>query len=205
MELFDFNWEDIINICGTISFAVSGAFAAMQKRLDAFGVLIVAFVTAIGGGTLRDLIIGDTPVFWMKNANYSLLILLSTIMTMIFWKKLKTFKIPLFLFDSLGLGFFTVMGMEKGLAFNFGPGMCIALGTITGCFGGVSRDILLNNIPLIFRKEIYATACILGGIVFFTLPLLGLSSFFVRIISICVIFMVRIIAVKYKLVLPKLY
>lgn len=205
MELFNFNWEDIITICGTISFAVSGAFAAMQKRLDAFGVLIVAFVTSVGGGTLRDLMIGDTPVFWMESANYCLLILFTAILAMIFWKKLKTLRIPLFLFDSLGLGFFTVIGMEKGLAFDLNPGICIALGTITGCFGGIARDILLNNIPLIFRKEIYATACIIGGIVFFTLPLVGVSPFFVKIISVSVVFIIRLVAVKYKLVLPKFY
>jgi len=205
MELFNFNWEDIITVCGTIAFAVAGSFAAMQKRLDVFGVLIVAFVTSVGGGTLRDLIIGDTPVFWMKNADYSLLIIITTIITMIFWKKLKTFKIPLFLFDSLGLGFFTVIGMQKGLVFNLSPGICIALGTITGCFGGIARDILLNNIPLIFRKEIYATACIIGGVVFFTLPLLGVNPFFVKIISVSVVFIVRIVAVKYNLALPKFY
>ncbi|RZJ88630.1 MAG: trimeric intracellular cation channel family protein [Chryseobacterium sp.] len=205
MELFNFDWGDVITICGTIAFAISGAFAAMQKRLDIFGVLIVAFVTSVGGGTLRDLIIGDTPVFWLLNANYSLLIIATSIIAMFFWKKIKRLKIPLFLFDSLGLGFFTVIGMEKGLAFDFGPGICIALGTITGCFGGIARDILLNNIPLIFRKEIYATACIMGGIVFFTLPLLGASIFWAKIVSVNVVFVIRIVAVKYNLVLPRFY
>lgn len=205
MELFNFNWEDLITICGTISFAISGAFAAMQKRLDAFGVLIVAFVTAVGGGTLRDVMIGYTPVFWMENGNYCLLILITSILAMVFWKKLKSFKIPLFLFDSLGLGFFTVIGMEKGLAFNLSPGICIVLGTVTGCFGGITRDIFLNNIPLIFRKEIYATACIIGGIIFFTLPFLGIGSFLVKIISISTVIIIRIVAVKYNMILPKIY
>lgn len=205
MEFFNFNWEDIITISGTIAFAVSGAFAAMQKRLDIFGVLIVAFVTAVGGGTLRDLIIGDTPVFWILNANYSLLIIITAVIAMFFWKKVKLLKIPLFLFGSLGLGFFTIIGIEKGLAFGLGPGICIALGTITGCFGGIARDILLNNIPLIFRKEIYATACIVGGIAFFTLPYLGISTLWTKIIAVNMVFIIRIVAVKYNLVLPRFY
>lgn len=205
MDWFDLSPGDVITICGTFSFAVSGAFAAMQKRLDAFGVLIVAFVTSVGGGTLRDVILGDTPVFWLKNANYSLLIILTAIFSMLFWKRLKALKITLFLFDSLGLGFFTIIGLQKGLVFGLDPGICVALGTITGCFGGIARDILLNNIPLIFRKEIYATACILGGITYFMLAYLGINNAFTEIISVSVVFIVRIVSVKYNLVLPKVY
>ncbi|KHJ37868.1 putative membrane protein [Pedobacter glucosidilyticus] len=204
MELFD-SLGYVITICGTISFAISGAFAAMQKRLDAFGVLIVAFVTAVGGGTLRDLIVGDTPVFWLKGANYSLLIILTALFSMFFWKKLKSLKITLFLFDSLGLGFFTIVGLQKGLSFDLSPGICIALGTITGCFGGITRDILLNNIPLIFRKEIYATACIVGGLCFFLLSYLGMNIALVEIISVIVVFVIRIISVKYNFTLPRFY
>src|SRR6476469_2531813 len=109
MAPFELTVGEIITICGTFSFAVSGAFAAMQKRLDAFGVLIIAFATSVGGGTLRDILLGDTPVFWLKSANYSLLILVTAIAAMIFWKKIKSLKITLFLFDSLGLGFFTIV------------------------------------------------------------------------------------------------
>ncbi|HET8830380.1 MAG TPA: trimeric intracellular cation channel family protein [Pelobium sp.] len=205
MEQYNLLIGDVITICGTFSFAVSGAFAAMQKRLDLFGVLIVAFVTSIGGGTLRDLLLGVTPVFWLKNANYSLLIIVTAIVAMIFWKKIKKFKITLFLFDSLGLGFFTIIGIQKGLNFDLSPGVCVALGTVTGCFGGIARDILLNNIPLIFRKEIYATACIVGGLVFLLLRHLELDDAFVKVTSVSVVFLIRIIAVKYKLSLPRIY
>lgn len=205
MAPFEFTVGEIITIGGTFSFAVSGAFAAMQKRLDAFGVLIIAFATSVGGGTLRDILVGDTPVFWLKSANYSLLILVTAISAMVFWKKIKSLKITLFLFDSLGLGFFTIVGIQKGLAFDLSPGICVALGTVTGCFGGIIRDILLNNIPLIFRKEIYATACIIGGLVYLTLRYFGVDETLLKVISISVVFLIRIIAVKFNLTLPRIY
>ncbi|TCC88198.1 trimeric intracellular cation channel family protein [Pedobacter frigiditerrae] len=192
-----------IEILGTISFAISGTFAAMQKRLDPFGVLIIAFVTSIGGGTVRDLLLGDTPVAWMRDVNYCLLILVTSLLTIFFKSQIKKFKITLFLFDSLGLGLFTLVGVQKGIVFGLDPGICVALGTITGCFGGVIRDTLLNTIPLIFRKEIYATACILGGILYFVLLYFNLKADVAKVIVIAFIFTLRIIVVRYKLALPK--
>lgn len=192
-----------IEILGTVSFAISGTFAAMQKRLDPFGVLIIAFVTSIGGGTVRDLLLGDTPVAWMRDVNYCLLILVTSMLTMFFKTHIKKFKITLFLFDSLGLGLFTLVGVQKGIVFGLEPGICVALGTITGCFGGVIRDTLLNTIPLIFRKEIYATACILGGILYFALLYFNLKADVAKIIVIAFITTLRVIVVKYKLALPK--
>jgi uncharacterized membrane protein YeiH len=205
MGQFELTISEIINIGGTFSFAVSGAFAAMQKRFDVFGVLIIAFATSVGGGTLRDILLGDTPVFWLKNANYSLLILFTAVLAMVFWKKIKSLKITLFLFDSLGLGFFTIIGLQKGLSYNLNPGICVALGTVTGCFGGIIRDILLNNIPLIFRKEIYATACIIGCLVFLLLRYLGVEPGIVKIASVSVVFIIRIVAVRFNLILPRIY
>lgn len=193
----------VIEILGTISFAISGSFAAMQKRLDPFGVLIIAFVTAIGGGTVRDLLLGDTPVAWMRDVNYCLLILVTSLLTIFFKTQIKRFKITLFLFDSLGLGLFALVGVQKGIVFGLSPGICVALGTITGCFGGVIRDTLLNTIPLIFRKEIYATACILGGILYFTLLYFNLEADIAKIVVIAFIVALRIIVVKYKLALPR--
>ena len=192
-----------IEILGTISFAISGTFAAMQKRLDPFGVLIIAFVTSIGGGTVRDLLLGDTPVAWMRDVNYCLLILVTSLLTIFFKTQIKKFKVTLFLFDSLGLGLFTLVGVQKGIVFGLEPGICVALGTITGCFGGVIRDTLLNTIPLIFRKEIYATACILGGILYFTLLYFNLKTDLAKVVVIAFIFTLRIVVVKYKLALPK--
>ncbi|MES2447971.1 MAG: trimeric intracellular cation channel family protein [Bacteroidota bacterium] len=192
-----------IEILGTISFAISGTFAAMQNRLDPFGVLIIAFVTSIGGGTVRDLLLGDTPVAWMRNVNYCLLILVTSMLTMFFKTQIKKFKVTLFLFDSLGLGLFTLVGVQKGIVFGLEPGICVALGTITGCFGGIIRDTLLNTIPLIFRKEIYATACILGGILYFALLYFNLKADVAKILVIAFITTLRIVVVKYKLALPK--
>lgn len=192
-----------IEILGTVAFAISGSFAAMQRRLDPFGVLIIAFVTSIGGGTVRDLLLGDTPVAWMRDVNYCLLILVTSLLTIFFKTQIKKFKVTLFLFDSLGLGLFTLVGVQKGIVFGLDPGICVALGTITGCFGGVIRDTLLNTIPLIFRKEIYATACILGGVLYFVLLNFNLKADLAKIIVIAFIFTLRIVVVRYKLALPK--
>jgi uncharacterized membrane protein YeiH len=199
----DISTSEAIEFLGTISFAISGSFAAMQKRLDPFGVMIIAFVTSIGGGTVRDLLLGDTPVAWMRDVNYCLLILVTSLATIFFKTHIKKFKITLFLFDSLGLGLFTMIGLQKGIVFGLSPGMCVALGTITGCFGGVMRDTLLNAIPLVFRKEIYATACIFGGILYFVLLQFHMKADFAKVAVIASIFVLRIVVVKYKLALPK--
>ncbi|MFC6267334.1 trimeric intracellular cation channel family protein [Frigoriflavimonas asaccharolytica] len=199
------NLNFIIEILGTISFAMSGAFAAMQKRFDVFGVLIIAFVTSVGGGTIRDLLL-DQPVFWTRDIFTCGVIFLSTLVA-IFVKSIeKNFKVTLFLFDSIGLGLFTIIGIQKGLTADLHPIICITLGTITGCFGGIIRDILLNRIPLIFRKEIYATACIVGGAVFIILE--KYSNFtlgFAQISTIAVIFTIRTLALKYDWQMPKIY
>src|SRR5690606_21720028 len=135
---------EIIEVIGTISFAISGSFAAMQKRLDAFGVLIVSFITSIGGGTIRDVLIGSTPVNWMQDLQLPLTILVTSLATLFFKKYIKGLKVTLFLFDALGLGLFTLIGIQKGMAVGLHPAICVTLGTITGCFGGVLRDVLLN-------------------------------------------------------------
>lgn len=195
----------LIDILGTVTFAISGVFAAMQKRLDVFGIFIIAFITAVGGGTLRDILIGDFPVSWMRSTTYSTIILVSAFVAVLFSNTLKNFTKTLLVFDSLGLGFFTVLGIQKGIVYGLHPGICIALGTVTGCFGGVIRDIALNNIPLIFQKEIYATACILGGLLYFLLLSRHMNKDWLDVICISAIFLVRIIAVHYRLALPSIY
>jgi uncharacterized membrane protein YeiH len=195
----------LIDILGTITFAISGVFAAMQKRLDLFGILIIAFITAIGGGTLRDMLIGDLPVSWMRGIATPLLILVSAVAAILFRKIIGNFQQTLFIFDSLGLGFFTVLGIQKGITFGFSPGICIAIGTISGCFGGVIRDTLLNNIPLIFRKEVYATACILGGLIYFLLLKLNFNKNWLDVVVMAIVFLVRFLAVRYKLRIPGIY
>ncbi|WP_027376718.1 trimeric intracellular cation channel family protein [Kaistella palustris] len=199
------NLNFIIELLGTIAFAMSGSFAAMQKRLDPFGVLIIAFVTSVGGGTVRDVLL-DVPVFWMRDLVMCTVIFITCILAMIFKSLEKKFRVTLFVFDSFGLGLFTIVGIQKGLSAELHPLICLTLGTITGCFGGIIRDILLNRIPLIFRKEIYATACLLGGTVF--MLLVKYSSFtytFVQISTILLIVFIRTLAVKYQWQIPKFY
>lgn len=195
----------IIDILGTVSFAVSGAFLAMEKKLDPFGVLVLSFVTAIGGGTLRDIIIGNLPVSWLQNETATIVIFFSAIVTMFFGRYLKQLTTTLFLFDALGLGLFTLIGIELGIEKNFSLGVRIALGTITACFGGVVRDVLLNNIPLLFRKEIYAMACIVGGLIYFLLKRMNLDTDVSKILCILIIFILRVLAVRYKISLPQFY
>ena len=195
----------IIDILGTIAFAVSGAFLAMEKKLDPFGVLVLAFVTAIGGGTLRDILIGNLPVSWLRNETASIVIFSAAVVTMLFGRYLKKFTTTLFLFDALGLGLFTLVGIKLGIEKDFSVGICITLGTITACFGGVVRDVLLNNIPLLFRKEIYAMACIAGGAVYFLMREMNIDTDLSTILCILIIFVIRIIAVRYKLFLPQFY
>lgn len=195
----------IIDILGTISFAVSGAFLAMEKKLDPFGVLVLSFVTAIGGGTLRDILIGNLPVSWLTNADSTIVIFSSAVATLFFGRYLKHLTATLFLFDALGLGLFTMIGLKLGMEKHFSRGICITLGTITACFGGVVRDVLLNNIPLLFRKEIYALACIGGGLFYFLLREVNVESDTATIASILVIFVIRVLAFRFRISLPLFY
>ncbi len=195
----------VIDILGTIAFAISGVSVAMNKKMDVFGLLIIAFVTSVGGGTLRDVLIGQTPVAWMTNMTYVYAILGATVFTIIFQNKINYLRMSLFLFDTIGIGLYTVVGVEKGLMAGLHPIICIALGTMTACFGGVIRDILCNEIPVIFRKEIYATACIAGGVVYFLLRQLPIDNNLIFIISGAVVITIRLIAVKFKISLPSVY
>lgn len=196
----------VIDMLGTIAFAASGVYAAIQKKLDIFGVLIIAFITAIGGGTLRDMMIGNLPVSWILNISYSLIILITVVVVIIFRNTIfKNFRKTLLVFDSIGLGCFTILGIQKGIIFGLNPIICIALGTVTACFGGIIRDISLNNIPLIFEKEIYATACIVGGGVYMLLIHSSLQAAFAEGICIILVVLIRLLSVKYDWRLPTIY
>ena len=195
----------ILDILGTIAFAISGVLIAMNKKMDPFGILIIAFVTAVGGGTLRDVMIGETPVSWMKDMNYTYVIFCSAIFAVILKNKINYLRTSLFLFDTIGIGLYTVVGIEKGIHAGLHPIICVALGTISACFGGVIRDILCNEIPVIFRKEIYATACILGGFSYFALSQLPIDNNIIFMIAGAIVIAIRILAVKFKISLPSLY
>ena len=198
MEIFYFT----IDILGTIAFAISGVMVAMDKKLDIFGVFIIAFVTAVGGGTLRDVLIGNTPVIWLQESVYLATILASVVLAIFFRNQLKYVRKSLFLFDTIGIGLYTMVGIQKGLGIGLAPVMCIGLGTITASFGGV---ILCNEIPVIFRKEIYATACILGGIGYFLLEKLPIKDAYPYVGGIIIVIGIRLLAVRFKIALPNIY
>lgn len=194
-----------LDILGTIAFAISGALVAMNKKMDPFGVYIIAFVTAVGGGTLRDVLIGRQPVIWMTDITYVFLISSSVFIAILFRKKLKHLQKSLFLFDAIGLGVFTITGTEIGINAHFHPIISIALATMTASFGGVIRDILCNEVPVLFRKEIYATACIFGSIAFIILHHLNIDQTIVYVSTTFIVIAIRLVAVKYKLSLPTFY
>ena len=203
--MIDLSLFNVLDLLGTVAFAISGALAAMNRRLDLFGIFIIAFVTAIGGGTIRDVLIGNTPVTWMENTIYIYVIGIVTILAILFRTRLDQLKKSLFLFDTVGLGVFTITGVEIGVQNELSPIVSIALGALTGTFGGVIRDILCNEIPVIFRKEIYATASLTGGLAFVLLYELGLNQDIIYIVTSLTIIIIRLLVVKYQISLPSFY
>ncbi|MCI2228148.1 trimeric intracellular cation channel family protein [Polaribacter sp. MSW13] len=194
----------VIDLLGTFAFALSGALVASDKKFDLFGVIIIAFVTAVGGGMLRDVLINAHPINWIGDLNYLWTILIAVIVTFLFKSKIAHLSKTMFLFDTIGISVFTLLGLEKGLAYNLHPIVALIMGMISAVFGGVLRDVLTNKIPLIFEKEIYASACLAGGISYLTLSYLGVTENIIFIISALVIVLIRIISVKFHLQLPKI-
>jgi len=193
-----------LDISGTFAFAISGALVASDKKFDLFGVAIIAFVTAIGGGMLRDILIDAHPINWIGDLNYLWTIFLAVILTFLFKSKIAPLSKTLFLFDTIGLGVFTLLGLQKGLSFNLHPIIALIMGMISAVFGGVLRDVLTNKVPLIFEKEIYASACLAGGFTYLILSYFKLSENLIFIISATIIVVIRVIAVKFQLQLPKI-
>lgn len=193
-----------LDILGTFAFAISGALVASEKKFDLFGVIIIAFVTAVGGGMLRDVLIDAHPINWIGDLNYLYTILLAVILTFLFKSKIAPLSKTMFLFDTIGLGVFTLLGLEKGLSFNLHPIVALIMGMISAVFGGVLRDVLTNKVPLIFKKEIYASACLAGGIMYLALNYFIVSNNITFMLSALVIVIIRIIAIKYHLQLPKI-
>jgi uncharacterized membrane protein YeiH len=193
---------EILDTIGTLVFAISGALTAMYKKLDLFGVYCIAFVTALGGGTIRDVMIGRTPVGWMLDIDYVFIITLGFLLSLIFNRYLERLRISMLLFDTIGLGVFTLIGLEKGIEYGLSPVICVILGTLTATFGGVIRDILCNEIPILFRKEIYATLCIAGAILFFILQEFIIPQEIISASVAVFIITLRLVAYKYNWSLP---
>ena len=193
----------IIEFLGTFAFAISGIRSASSKNFDWFGGYVVGLATAIGGGTIRDVMLGLVPI-WMTNSIY-VICTAAALLTFIMLKKLFTrLSKTWFLFDTLGLALFTIAGIQKTLIAGFPFWVAIIMGCITGAAGGVLRDVFVNEVPLVFRKEIYAIACIIGGIIYQICEFLGVGLELTVIITFLSVVVVRLLAVKYGISLPVL-
>ncbi|MFN2428489.1 MAG: trimeric intracellular cation channel family protein [Cryomorphaceae bacterium] len=194
----------VFEIIGTFVFAVSGVSTAASKRFDIVGVSIIAFVTAIGGGTLRDVMIGVQPVSWMLDQNYIYTIFAAVGLSFFFLPYLLKLRRTLFIFDTIGLGLFAIIGLEKALAAGLTPVVAIMMGTVSAVFGGVLRDILSNSIPLIFGGRLYASICVVGGIVYLLLIEMEIPKYTTMIATVFFIIILRSLSVKFKWSLPQI-
>ncbi len=193
----------VLDILGTFAFAISGALVASKKQFDIFGVIIIAFVTAVGGGMLRDILINAHPINWIGDLNYIWTILIGVLCTFLFKSKIEPLRKTFFLFDTIGIAVFTLLGLQKGLSFNLHPFVALIMGMVSAVFGGVIRDVLTSKVPLIFKKEIYASACLSGGLMYLILNYFSIDTTISFIISSIVIIGIRVLAVLFELELPK--
>ncbi len=192
---------DIIEVLGTIAFAISGIRLASAKRFDWFGAIVIGFVTATGGGTLRDLLL-DVPVFWMQASRYIWCTLFAFIIVLGFRKYLVHLNNTIFWFDCIGLGLFVVVGYEKALVLGYPIWVCVSMATITGIVGGIIRDILINEVPIVFTQELYAVACILGGILFSILYYFDIQLLVIEVSTAVFVVVIRFFATRYHIKLP---
>lgn len=193
----------ILDIFGTAVFAVSGVLLASKLRMDPFGMIVLATVTAIGGGTIRDMALGATPVFWVNQTDYIWVILITCVFSLLLIRHPR--RIPWYLLpiaDAIGLAVFVAIGVDKALAYGASPMVAVIMGVITGCGGGIIRDVLAREVPMIFRKEIYATACIAGGAVQTFALSLDVDMEIASLIGIITTLLIRFSAIRWHLSLP---
>ena len=193
--------QTITEIVGTFAFAISGIRHASAKQVDWFGGLVCGIAVAIGGGTLRDVMLGVRP-FWMLSSVYITCTVLALLSIIVFAKYVRRLDNAWFVFDTLGLALFTIAGLQKTLSLGHPFWVAVIMGCITGSAGGVIRDVLLNNVPLIFRKEIYAMASIAGGFLYWGLYALRVDIGVTAIICFLFICAVRFLAMRYHISLP---
>ncbi|HRP33833.1 MAG TPA: trimeric intracellular cation channel family protein [Agriterribacter sp.] len=192
----------VLDLLGTFAFAISGAVAARQKGLDMFGIVVVAFTVACGGGIIRDLCISATPPVGISDWRYLAITLLAALMTMGLYRLVEKLYQPVLLFDALGLSLFAVSGAQKALIFGHNAEVAVLLGTVTAVGGGVLRDVLLNRIPVIFRKEIYASAALTASLIVVAGSFLNLNEPVVSLVAIAVCFSLRYLSLRYQWNLP---
>ncbi|MDC0603035.1 trimeric intracellular cation channel family protein [Aliiglaciecola sp.] len=195
-------WFHWIDLAGVAVFAISGTLMAHRKFMDGFGVIVLAAVTAIGGGTLRDMIL-DLPVFWVKDPSFFYVILAAAFSTILWLRYNSAFPLRyLLIADAFGLAFFNVMGLQKALAYGATPFVAVALGTMTGVFGGLIRDVICREIPLVLKGELYATACILGGGLYVVMMEMAINSDIALFVALITTLLVRLGAMKWNWHLP---
>ncbi len=192
----------VIDLLGTFVFAISGVMTAVNNRFDVVGATIVGAVTAIGGGTVRDVLIGRVPVGWMTDLNYIVVIFASIPICYFFMPVIRKLRKGRFIFDTIGIGLFTILGMEKTLDVGLSPIVALLMGIVSATFGGVIRDVLCNTVPLIFRKEVYATACLIGGIIYYLLDQVVHGKPWHMVVSILVVILIRYFAVTREWEIP---
>lgn len=191
------DWFYIFDIIGVLAFATSGVMTALDNKFDIVGASVVGFVTALGGGTLRDVMIGKTPVAWMYDTNYLWVITFALVLSYVFGKRIFRLRRSLFFFDTIGIGIFTIIGLQRTLEVGLQPIIALIMGVTTAVFGGVLRDVLTNEVPLIFRREIYASACVAGGLIYMLLLRYHVNSETATLISMIWVFVIRYLSVKF--------
>lgn len=193
-----------LELVGTFVFAISGALAIREREHDMFGAGFTGFITAIGGGTLRDILLDSYPLVWIGDVKFLYAILCGILAAFIFPNLLSKLRKTFFLFDTLGIGFFTVLGVEKALSLGVRPEIAAIMGMFSAVMGGVIRDTLTNEIPILFRKEVYASACLAGAVLYVVLNYFEVERDWNLLISMSLVISIRLISMKYKLSLPRL-
>lgn len=193
----------ILDMIGTGAFAASGAFAGIRRGMDLLGVLVLGLVTATGGGTIRDILLGDFPPFCLKDESYLYLSILVGILVFALHRRMGFIRYPLLYFDAIGLGTFVVIGTTKAIDFQLGGLSAVLLGTMTATAGGVLRDILSSRVPLILRREIYATCCLAGGAMLVGLHNVGAPVILSSVLAAVLVILIRLLAIQYDWALPR--
>jgi uncharacterized membrane protein YeiH len=192
-----------LDLIGTAAFAASGAWAGIRRDMDLFGVLVLGLVTATGGGTLRDMLLGDSPPFCLQDETYLYIAAAVSLLVFFLHRRLKFLQHPLLYFDAVGLGTFVVIGTGKALTFHLGFLGSVLMGVMTATAGGVVRDVLSNQVPLILRKEIYASACLAGAVLLVLLQRTPMPPPLAALTAALTVITVRLLAIRYNWSLPK--
>lgn len=193
----------LLDLIGTAAFAASGAWVAVRRRMDLFGVLVLGLVTAVGGGTLRDLLVGTLPPFSLRDETYLYLSIAAALAVFIIRQRFQAMERPLLVLDAVGLGTFVVIGTTKALDMQLGFLGAVLMGVMTCTAGGVIRDVLANQVPLILRKEVYASACFAGGVVLVALETLGVPRPVAALAGAGTVVVLRLLAIQLKWSLPR--